>query len=178
MVFESCPAPHIYSSYIISHPFLSPICSVQLLYLGFCACLEWSILCYLLGVELPLIDLFHVTVRSFTKTLKTWGAHQNLSMPIPPGDAEGARELSFAQERLVSSETLEGPSAVYNMPFAFHLAGSLNVADLQYALNELVNRYPALRTCFLLNPQGHTLQQVQPPKPFQLQLLPWFPPRT
>jgi len=56
--------------------------------------------------------------------------------------------LSFAQQRLWFLEQLEDSNAIYNMPAALHLIGSLHIAALEQSLNEVLRRHEALRTNF------------------------------
>src|SRR5262249_23056632 len=54
-------------------------------------------------------------------------------------------------------------TALYNVPVAFHLAGSgLQVAALARALDEVVHRHEALRTVFRESAEGEPVQVVQP----------------
>ncbi|TDR35194.1 amino acid adenylation domain-containing protein, partial [Tahibacter aquaticus] len=69
--------------------------------------------------------------------------------------------LSFAQQRLWFIDQLQGHSRQYNMPTALRLSGRLDVAALQRALDALVERHEALRTCFAAV-DGTPVQVVQP----------------
>jgi amino acid adenylation domain-containing protein/non-ribosomal peptide synthase protein (TIGR01720 family) len=62
----------------------------------------------------------------------------------PRGTA--AVELSFSQQRLWFLAQLEPESAVYNVPAALRLIGSLDIAALTMSLGEVVRRHEVLRT--------------------------------
>ncbi|MFP2913034.1 non-ribosomal peptide synthetase, partial [Pyxidicoccus sp. 3LFB2] len=62
---------------------------------------------------------------------------------------------------------LEPGSAVYNIPAALRLTGSLDVSALQRALTELVRRHESLRTTFH-NANGQPSQRILEPAPFAL----------
>lgn len=61
-----------------------------------------------------------------------------------------ARELSFAQQRLLFLHRMDSESPAYHLPYALRLRGPLDVEALQYALNASMRRHDALRTCFQL----------------------------
>jgi len=65
---------------------------------------------------------------------------------------------SLAQQRLWFLHQLQGRSSAYNVHLGLWLRGSLNLAALQSALREMVNRHDSLRTAFRLD--GGNLQQV------------------
>jgi amino acid adenylation domain-containing protein len=70
------------------------------------------------------------------------------SRQIAPVSRPKNLPLSFAQQRLWFIEQLEGGTAVYNIPAALHLNGTLNVTALQKALQEIARRHEVLRTRF------------------------------
>lgn len=66
---------------------------------------------------------------------------------IQPADRKALQllPLSFSQERLWFIDQLHG-SVQYNMPFVFRLNGNLNIAVLERAFKEIVQRHEILRT--------------------------------
>jgi amino acid adenylation domain-containing protein/non-ribosomal peptide synthase protein (TIGR01720 family) len=60
----------------------------------------------------------------------------------------GPYRLSFAQQRLWFLERLAPGAAAYNLAFALHLEGNLDVADLARALTEVTRRHLILRARF------------------------------
>jgi len=69
---------------------------------------------------------------------------------------------SFAQGRLWFLDQFEPGSSVYNIPLVLKLEGVLDVEALEAALNALVERHEALRTCFGM--EGSDPVQVIAPK--------------
>ncbi|MDJ0836972.1 MAG: amino acid adenylation domain-containing protein [Acidobacteriota bacterium] len=101
-----------------------------------------------LGVSLPLRTLFQApTPAGLASALGESGNTKRLP-PLTraePGDAP----LSFPQQRLWFLHRLEQMDAVYNMSLVLELAGELDVAALDSAMETLVQRHEALRTVFL-----------------------------
>ncbi|WP_025998980.1 non-ribosomal peptide synthetase [Burkholderia pseudomallei] len=81
--------------------------------------------------------------------------------PIPLAPRDGRIALSLAQQRLWFLTQLEGVSEAYHMSGAVRLDGPLNREVLQRALNRIVMRHEALRTCFARE-EGEPIQVIRP----------------
>ncbi|MBE9228019.1 non-ribosomal peptide synthase/polyketide synthase [Phormidium sp. LEGE 05292] len=103
-------------------------------------------------VELSLRELFaKATVAELAQSIGQL-QQQNRELISPPilrraKDAE--LPLSFAQTRLWFLDQFEPNTALYNIPIALRLAGTLNQAALEQSLIEIVHRHEALRTNFI-----------------------------
>ena len=80
---------------------------------------------------------------------------------IPPRKNPQFAPLSFAQERMWLLDRLEPGNPAYNRPTNIRLAGSLNVAALEKAINEIVSRHEVLRTSFPMR-DGQPVQEIAP----------------
>jgi amino acid adenylation domain-containing protein len=89
---------------------------------------------------------------------------------IPRLPRHGPMPMSFAQQRLWFLEQLAPGNPAYNMFEAFHLAGVLQVAALQQALNSVVQRHESLRTVFG-DKDGQPFQVVREPGDFPLDFI-------
>jgi amino acid adenylation domain-containing protein len=115
-----------------------------------------------LGLEVPLAELFaQPTLAGFAQRVAAASAS---ALPaIVPASRLEALPLSFAQQRLWFLAQLdERAGAAYAMPGGVRLKGSLDVAALQAAMNHIVTRHEALRTCFGLI-DGAPTQVIGPP---------------
>ncbi|HUZ95886.1 MAG TPA: amino acid adenylation domain-containing protein [Edaphobacter sp.] len=102
-------------------------------------------------VEIPLRRLFEApTVAGLAESIEAAReAGQNLVLPpILPVPRNEDLVLSFAQQRLWFFDQLEPGLSAYNIPAAVRLKGLLNLAALEWSLNEIIKRHESLRTTF------------------------------
>ncbi|WP_426751896.1 amino acid adenylation domain-containing protein [Myxococcus sp. Y35] len=105
-----------------------------------------------LGVPLPVRTLFEApTIEDFACALQQrltgqTGNPEAVLIPVTP--RQGPLPLSFAQERLWFLSQFHDDHRVYNLPMAVRLVGPLDVQALKDALQAVVARHEALRTCF------------------------------
>ncbi|MCX5134082.1 amino acid adenylation domain-containing protein [Streptomyces sp. NBC_00340] len=78
--------------------------------------------------------------------------------------------LSFAQRRLWFLDQLDPGRAEYLIPMGLRISGPLDVAALEAALTELVERHEVLRTRFVTDEDGTPGQIVDEPRPLPLAL--------
>jgi len=78
---------------------------------------------------------------------------------IPRRTTSDHLPLSFAQERLWFLDQLEPGSAVYNVCQAVRMKGTLDLAALEKALNEIIRRHEILRTNFVAA-EGRAVQTI------------------
>jgi thioesterase domain-containing protein/acyl carrier protein len=97
------------------------------------------------------------------EAIKTIIGFQNQAPPILPASDPSNLALSFPQERLWILDQLNSGSAAYNIPFAFRIAGDLDLTALEQSLHALLERHTVLRTSFTTQPEK--VIQVIAPKP-------------
>nr|WP_245399203.1 non-ribosomal peptide synthetase [Pseudomonas syringae] len=113
------------------------------------------------GVELELAEVFArpqlsaIAAHLATTARSTWPV-------ITPVPRDADLPLSFAQQRLLFLARMEGASAAYHLPAGLSLKGTLDVTALHKALNRIVARHEALRTCFSQPSDGPALQRILP----------------
>ena len=76
--------------------------------------------------------------------------------------------LSFSQQRLWMLDQIESGSAHYNIPGALKLTGDLNIQALNQAFTSILERHESLRTRFVAGEDGHPVQVIQEPLPFEV----------
>ncbi|MCB0164084.1 MAG: amino acid adenylation domain-containing protein [Anaerolineae bacterium] len=80
---------------------------------------------------------------------------------IPPRPQQKPIPLTFVQEGIWYLEQLRPDKATYNMPVTWTVQGPLNVAALEQAFNDLLQRHDILRTSFQLI-DGQPVQVIAP----------------
>ncbi|WP_146219020.1 non-ribosomal peptide synthetase, partial [Undibacterium pigrum] len=99
-------------------------------------------------VEVSLTQLF-ATPRLSDQAQVVSSAVRSHLPAIELTDRTVALPLSFAQQRLWFLAQMDGVSQAYHIPLGLQLEGELNQAALIKALDRIVARHEALRTCFV-----------------------------
>ena len=126
-----------------------------------------------LGAPLSLRDLFlaprleELAARAERALQTPRGAGDGDAAPLPRVEGDGPFPLAPAQERLWVIERMEPGQAAYHVPIALRLAGPLDAALLERALDALVRRHEVLRTAFADAGDG-PVQRFAPHVPFSL----------
>ncbi len=119
------------------------------------------------GLELPVRCVFeHPRLAELASYLER--ARSEVAGQVPPTIEAVPREkepgvgypLSFAQERLWFLDRLEPGNAMYSVPVAVRMRGTLFVEVLRGCFNEIVRRHEALRTRFVVH-EGVPRQVVE-----------------
>jgi amino acid adenylation domain-containing protein len=105
--------------------------------------------------------------QAFERLLREEGIDVSPEQRIPRRTSDDYLPLSFAQQRLWFLDQLEPGSSAYNMTKAARLTGPLNIAALETALSELVQRHETLRTTFAAH-NGEPRQIIAPAAKIQL----------
>ncbi|MET8846269.1 amino acid adenylation domain-containing protein [Amycolatopsis sp. NPDC004625] len=111
----------------------------------------------LLGVEVPLRAVFDAPTPARLAELLDPGRGSRPA--LVPARRPDVLPLSFAQQRLWFLDRLDGPSATYNIPWAWELTGPVDAVALRAALGDVVARHEVLRT-LLVEEQGTPRQVV------------------
>jgi amino acid adenylation domain-containing protein len=114
-------------------------------------------------VDLPLRELFaSATVGELAQSIEQLQQQElDTAPPILPRSENAQLPLSYAQTRLWFLDQFEPNSALYNIPLALHLVGTLNVAALEQSLEEIIDRHEALRTNFITIDGQEATQVIQ-----------------
>ncbi|MDY7076205.1 MAG: amino acid adenylation domain-containing protein [Chloroflexota bacterium] len=96
-----------------------------------------------------------------TQRLKKKRTEAAKKQAIPRREDLDSYPMSFAQQRLWFLDQYEPDSPFYNIPAALRLTGQLDVAALEWGLNEVVRRHEVLRATFVTE-KGHPVQVIAP----------------
>ncbi|MET3498371.1 amino acid adenylation domain-containing protein, partial [Variovorax boronicumulans] len=115
-----------------------------------------------LGSEVAIAELFaQPTLAGFAQRVAAAAASE---LPaVTPADRSAPLPLSFAQQRLwFLAQMDERASAAYHIPGGVRLSGALERGALQRALDTIVARHEVLRTGFVRQDDGSTVQVIAP----------------
>jgi len=88
-------------------------------------------------------------------------ANAALEVPLERVTRDDNQQMSFSQESLWFIDQLEGSSALYNIPYAVHIAEQVDNESLCEAIKLLTQRHEILRTTFRMG-DGRLLQEISP----------------
>ncbi len=111
----------------------------------------------LLGVEVPLRAVFDAPTPA--RLAEALDPGRGVRPALVRAERPDVLPLSFAQQRLWFLDRLDGPSATYNIPWAWELTGPVDTDALRAALGDVVARHEVLRT-LLVEEQGTPRQVV------------------
>ncbi|HEV7860841.1 MAG TPA: amino acid adenylation domain-containing protein, partial [Pyrinomonadaceae bacterium] len=121
-------------------------------------------------VEIPLHALFESPTLAGLAGLIEQAMTDVQQLPVPPLMPvlrDSQLPLSFAQQRLWFLDQLEPGNALYNVPAAVRLRGSLDESALEQSLYEIVRRHESLRTTFKAS-DGEPVQIINAPQPLNI----------
>lgn len=124
------------------------------------------------AVSIPLSQLFvlqtvQAQAQEISRLHRSTPVEIELLKPIPPGQRV---PLTYNQQSLYFLHQHMEPGVTYNLPLAIVLRGSLEIADLQAALQDLLHRHQALRTRFYVS-EDQVFQQADDTETFLLPVI-------
>ena len=82
-------------------------------------------------------------------------------LPIVAADAQRTAPLSPAQRRLWNIYQLDAGNSAYHISGGFELKGELDIARLEQALHQVMDKQHALRTRFIEDEAGEMVQHIE-----------------
>ncbi|MFG1798541.1 amino acid adenylation domain-containing protein, partial [Nocardia sp. NPDC049149] len=101
-----------------------------------------------LDTTVPVRILFEASTVAALAVRLADHAGQGSRIPLVRRDPTAPTPLSFAQQRMWFLNRMDTDAAIYNMPIGIRLSGDLDVAALQAALGDVIERHESLRTIF------------------------------
>ncbi|WP_278312658.1 non-ribosomal peptide synthetase [Lolliginicoccus levis] len=106
-----------------------------------------------LGVAISVRDLFDApSIVELAARLGRRGS--TTRVPLAPMDRPAELPLSLAQQRMRILNDIDPGNAVYNIPLAIRLRGTLDVDAMSAALDDVLARHEVLRTLYPSTPNG------------------------
>ncbi|MCB9420437.1 MAG: amino acid adenylation domain-containing protein [Ardenticatenaceae bacterium] len=123
-------------------------------------------------IDLPIRTIFETpTIAELARHIAELQTNGTFiaSRPLTPTEHTDPLPLSFSQERMWFLYQLDPDSTAYNIPGAVRLKGTLDVAALEWSINQIVIRHESLRTRFTaVNGQPATI--IEPAYNFTLSI--------
>ncbi|MEV2218883.1 amino acid adenylation domain-containing protein [Nocardia vinacea] len=115
-----------------------------------------------IGSRVPVCAVFEAPTVAALATAVAPGAGQRRGVPLVAGARPEHIPLSLAQQRMWFLNQFDTESAVNNLPVAVRLTGVLDIAALQQAVADLVERHETLRTVYPADRDGVAHQVIVP----------------
>jgi amino acid adenylation domain-containing protein len=114
------------------------------------------------GVPLPIRTLFEAsTIQSLSQVIdeERKARARTPALPAAQVQEKSIGVVSITQERVLGIEQALPGLPQFNVPYAYHLHGRLDIAALEQSLAEVVRRHDSLRTAFTWV-DGHPVAKV------------------
>ncbi|WP_433624777.1 amino acid adenylation domain-containing protein [Nocardia sp. CA-120079] len=115
-----------------------------------------------IGSRVPVRAVFEAPTVAALAAAVAPGAGQRHELPLVAGARPEQIPLSLAQQRMWFLNQFDTESAVNNLPVAVRLTGALDIAALQQAVADLVERHETLRTVYPADRDGIAHQVIVP----------------
>ncbi|GHO57934.1 non-ribosomal peptide synthetase [Ktedonobacter robiniae] len=125
------------------------------------------------GIELPLRGLFEEpTITGQGRQIRALleGGSKDTHLALVPIGRDQPLPLSFAQQRLWILDQMDSSNNAYTIPLAVRLTGTLEIAALEYTLQEIIGRHEILRTTFDIDEHQRPTQLIHAISTCALQL--------
>jgi tyrocidine synthetase-3 len=101
------------------------------------------------NIKVPLAELFQrITIRELSGYIKEAG--KNIYLSLETAERKEYYPLSSAQARIYFIHVLEPENVVYNASLIYTLPGPIDIAGMERAFKQLIQRHESLRTSFVM----------------------------